>query len=120
MEVEEKSTRKNSFSSDMMSTIRDDPEKYREMLRDISKKKQQQSQTPPQTPPAQGHTPPPPVKSAEQRPTAPAAQPATGYRQGQAPPPVPPANSKRNLILGISVVVIVAIVVALLFIFKVI
>jgi hypothetical protein len=119
MEMEEKSNRSHSFSSDMMSTIRDDPEKYRELLREMAAKKKQQ-QTPQQAPPAQGYTPqpPPPVRNAEQ-PVAP-AQPVAGYNQWQAPPPVPPTNSKRNLILGISVVVLVAIVVALLFVFKVI
>ena len=119
MEMEEKSNRSHSFSSDMMSTIRDDPEKYKEMLRDIAaKKKQQQQPTPQQAPPAQGYTPqPPPVRNIEQ-PAAP-AQPVAGYNQWQAPPPVSQTNSKRNLILGISIILIVAIVVALLFVFKV-
>lgn len=119
MEVEEKSNRSNSFSSDMMSTIRDDPEKYKEMLREIAAKKKQKQQTPP----AQGSTvQPPPVRNAEQlqQQQQPVAQPVAGYNQWQAPPPVPQTNSKRNLILGISIVAIVAIVVVLLFVFKVI
>src|SRR5947199_10830783 len=88
MEVEEKSNRNHSFSSDMMSTIRDDPEKYREMLRDLTKKKQQQQQqsspapkqvktpaAPPPQPP-----PPPPVANVGR----PAAPPVAGYNQWQA------------------------------------
>jgi len=117
MEVEEKSNRSHSFSSDMMSTIRDDPEKYREMLRDVAAKKQQQ-QSPP---PAQGQVNTPPPVSAPQPATPPRPSP-TAYNQWQAAPPVPApqSNSKRNLILGISVVAIAAIVIALLFVFKVI
>jgi len=127
MEVEEKSNRNHSFSSDMMSTIRDDPEKYREMLRDLTKKKQQQQQqsspAPKQvsTPAAAAPPPPPPPPPA---PVAnvgrPAAPPVAGYNQWQAAPPAPQSNSKRNLILGISIVALVAIIVALLFVFKVI
>src|SRR3954467_13501333 len=66
MEVEEKSNRNHSFSSDMMSTIRDDPEKYRWLLRDLTKKKKQQkhrsSPAPKQvsTPAAAAPQPPPP------------------------------------------------------------
>src|SRR3954470_16085223 len=49
MEMEEKSNRSHSFSSDMMSTIRDDPEKYREMLNKLpSKKKPEQTASTPQ------------------------------------------------------------------------
>src|SRR4051812_22045526 len=117
MEVEEKSNRNHSFSSDMMSTIRDDPEKYREMLRDLTKKKQQQQPQQSAPAPAQVNTPPPPVMNAGQR----AAPPVTGYNQWQpAPPlPAPQSNSKRNLMLGISALALVALVVVLLFVFKV-
>src|SRR3954463_3356931 len=71
MEMEEKSNRNHSFSSDMMSTIRDDPEKYREMLKQIKspvKKQPPAAAPPPPAPPAQVSPPPPPppVRNAAQ------------------------------------------------------
>lgn len=128
MEVEEKSNRSHSFSSDMMSTIRDDPEKYRDFLKQVKNQAKPQAQAPqpqppapaPPAPPAQFSAPPspPPVANAAR----PAAPPAAQYNQWQPAPPAaaPQSNSKRNLILGISAVVLVAVVVTLLFVFKVI
>jgi predicted nucleic acid-binding Zn ribbon protein len=119
MEVEEKSNR-NSFSSDMMSTIRDDPEKYKEMLRDLKQKQQQQQPPPPllASTAQAAHPPSPPVMNTGQ----PASQPVAGYNQWQAAPPAPApqGNSKRAFILGISVVALLAIIIVLLFVFKVI
>src|SRR2546423_14603432 len=83
MELEEKSNRNHSFSSDMMSTIRDDPEKYRELLNMLPGKKKKPQQTPqpppqPTPPPVKGNTPLPLDANARQS-SAPAAPPITGY-----------------------------------------
>src|SRR5438128_2709606 len=119
MEVEEKSNRNHSFSSDMMSTIRDDPEKYKELLK-LKASVKKQAPAPPSPPPAaQVYTPPPPALDVRQ----PAAPPvAAGQSQWQAAPlaPAPQSNARRNLILGIGVVALLAVVIVLLFVFKVI
>ena len=130
MEMEQKSDRSHSFSSDMMSTIRDDPEKYREMLLKTPAKKQQQQQPPqpqqqqqpaaPAPPPVQVNTPPVTDRNV--------GRPAAATTTAAAAPAVPTAapalvaqtGGKRNLILGISAVALLAIVIVLLFVFKVI
>src|SRR3954471_24287431 len=77
MEMEEKSNRNHSFSSDMMSTIRDDPEKYREMLKQIKSPAKKQPAPPPPAPPAQASAPPPPAPLRNAGP--PVVPPAAGY-----------------------------------------
>ncbi|HYJ45173.1 MAG TPA: zinc ribbon domain-containing protein [Pyrinomonadaceae bacterium] len=129
MEMEQKSDRSHSFSSDMMSTIRDDPEKYREMLLKTPAKKQQQQQPPqpqqqqqpaaPAPPPVQVHTPPAMDRNVG-RPAAAATAAAAPAVPTAAPAPVAQTGGKRNLILGISAVALLAIVIVLLFVFKVI
>jgi len=131
MEMEQKSDRSHSFSSDMMSTIRDDPEKYREMLLKTPAKKpqqpppqqQQQQQQPaaPAPPPVQVNTPPVTDRNVGR----PAAAATTTAAAAPAVPTAAPAlvaqtGGKRNLILGISAVALLAIVIVLLFVFKVI
>jgi hypothetical protein len=113
MEAEDTSHRAHSFSSDMMSTIRDDPEKYRNLLTPPVKKQEQQ---PAQTE-AQTRAPDPnPVRSKP-----PAADVGFKYPEAASIPP-PPANSNNRsyLILGISIVVILVLLFVILFAYKII
>ncbi|MDT5060240.1 MAG: Double zinc ribbon [Acidobacteriota bacterium] len=111
MEPEETPNRAHSFSNEMMATIRDDPEKYRQMLAPPVKKQEPK--------PAESRTPEPiptPAPVQQQPPVA-------GYNYPQAPPvPLPAAKSsnKGYLIFGISVVVILVLLFVILFAFKVI
>jgi hypothetical protein len=107
MEPEEAPNRPASFSSDMMATMRDDPEQYRELLDTLKKKKAAGAAA------AEAPTPAPdPV---------PAATPAVSYSAPQVAPYVaPPAKNKSSLALIIGAVFILILVVALLLIFKVI
>ena len=119
MEVEDRPNRAHSFSADMMSTIRDDPEKYKELFLKPPAKKQPAPATPPPT-----NVEPPATVAGTGQPAAPPA-PVAGYNNwpnapAPAPMPVAPISGKRNLILGISAVVLVLIVIVLLFVFKVI
>lgn len=109
MEPEERPNRAHSFSSDMLATIRDDPEKYKEMLRPKTQKKAQPA-PPPQTPSAN-----PGVPRVE--------PPVTSYNAPQvAPMPAPPVarSNKAPLFLGIGAVLLLALIVLLLIVFKVI
>lgn len=111
MEAEERPNRAHSFSSDnLMATIRDDPEKYRQVL--MPPVKQQQ-----QTPPAEAALKQPAPDPARVAPSIP------GFSYPDAasiPPPPAKSGNKSSLILGISAVVIVVLVLVLLFAFKVI
>lgn len=106
MEPEEAPNRPASFSSDMMATMRDDPEQYREVLDTLKKKKAADA-----------------AAAAEAPPPAPAPAPtsAASYSAPQAAPYVaPPAKNKSSVVLIISVVSILVLVVVLLLVFKVI
>jgi hypothetical protein len=112
MEAEDSSHRAHSFSSDMMATIRDDPEKYRHLVVPPVKKEQQQPA------PAEPQTPAPDSNPAR-------AQPPTvvGFNYPQAaniPSPPAKSNNRSYLILGISVVVILILLFVILFAYKVI
>jgi hypothetical protein len=106
MEPEDTSNRAHSFSSDMLATIRDDPEKYRQMLQPPVKKQQPATAEP--KPPKPAPAPPPPVV----RNNYPQAPPA--------PLPVAKSSSKSYLVFGISAVVILILIFVLLLAFKVI
>ena len=132
MEPEEAPNRAASMSSEMMSTVRDDPESYKELLEKLKKDRaaaRQNSSGPnpvaPQVPRAAPQAPPPIAQHA-----APPAPPAAGYNYppaapGYAPPnypapnyPAPPAKGgKPYVILGIVVAAIILVVI-LLFAFK--
>lgn len=110
MEPEEKPNRAHSFSSDMLSTIRDDPEKYKDLLMPGAKKKQQQQPAPAQTPPVQT--------------AAPRVEPSVANYSIPQAAPMPPLpvgrKSNRPLFFGIGAIVLLALIIALLIIFKVI
>lgn|GEM_PF-2892820 len=111
MEAEDTSHRAHSFSSDMMSTIRDDPEKYRNLVLPSVKKQQQPAPAAAQTP-----APDPNPARAQQ-------QPIIGFNYPQAANiPLPPAksNNRSYLILGISVVVILVLLFVILLAYKII
>lgn len=113
MEVEDRPDRAHSFSADMMLTIRDDPKKYKELFLKPPAKKQP---APPQPTPPTNVQPPAPVTDTGYAPT-----PSAGYNNWpNAPMPVAQSRSKRNLVLGIGAVLIAAVVILLLFVFKVI
>jgi hypothetical protein len=102
MEPEEAPNRADTFSSEMMSTIRDDPEGYRDLLAQLKN-----------NPPAaeEGKATPDP---------APVAPPVTGYNfPGVAPGIAPPAKSnKPYLVLAISGALLLIIVFVILFALK--
>lgn len=114
MEAEEAPNRADSMSSDMISTVRDDPESYKELLDKLKADRaaaRQQAQAPG---PAQ---------------PAPQAPPPAGYNYQQPAPhnyppaapayPAPPAKGGRlGLVIGLAAVILL--VVVLLFVFKVI
>ena len=111
MEPEETSNRAHSFSSDMLATIRDDPEKYRQMLMPPVKKKE--------AAPAQPKAPEPVPEPTP----VPVSQPVVDYNYPQAPPaPLPAATSGSNtfLMLVIGVVVILVLLFVILYLMKVI
>jgi hypothetical protein len=127
MEPEEAPNRAASMSSEMMSTVRDDPESYRELLDRLKKDRaaaKQNASGPVQATPE----PQPPVAPPAAQPVA---QPAAGYNyppaapgqaaQNYSPAPNHPAprakGGKPYLLLGIVVVVIILVVI-LLFAFK--
>jgi hypothetical protein len=117
MEPEEAPNRAASLSSEMMSTVRDDPESYKELLERL--KKDRAAAKKKASGPVQA-TPQPPPNAA--RPVAP---PAAGYNYPPAAPgyapqnyPAPPAkSSKPYVILGIVVAAIILVLI-LLFAFK--
>jgi hypothetical protein len=111
MEAEDTSHHAHSFSSDMMSTIRDDPEKYRNLVVPPVKKEQQ-----PATAEAKVPEPAPHPARAEQQPVA-----GSNYPEA-ANIPLPPAksNNRSSLILGISIVVILVLVFVILYAYRII
>ncbi|HYG79059.1 MAG TPA: zinc ribbon domain-containing protein [Pyrinomonadaceae bacterium] len=127
MEPEEAPDRAAAMSSEMMSTIRDDPESYKELLERLKKDRAAAKQNP--SGPVQA-TPQPPAPAAAP-PVAPPASPAQGYNYPPAAPgypaqnypapnyPAPPAKGGgRYVVLGIVAAVVLIII--LLFAFKVI
>ncbi|HJU54730.1 MAG TPA: hypothetical protein VJ715_09170 [Pyrinomonadaceae bacterium] len=141
MEPEEAPDRDAVMSSEMMSTIRDDPESYKELLERLKKDRAAARQnasgpaqpTPPPAPqpapPAPQPVVPPAAAPYAAPPVAPAAPPAAynyppaapGYTAPNYPAPnypVPPAkSSKPYVVLGVVVAVIILVVI-LLFAFK--
>ena len=124
MEPEEAPDRPASMSSEMMSTIRDDPESYKELLEQL-KQNRAAKQNAPGPNPATPQVPQAPPTSPT--PAAPPVTPAAPYNYPPAAPgytapnyPAPPAKSgKPYVVLGIVVAVIILVVI-LLFAFKVI
>src|SRR5947209_12982332 len=87
MEVEEGPNRAHSFSADMMSTIRDDPEKYKELVLKPPAKKQP---APPPPPPQSTNVQPPAPAVNTQQPVAAPPPPVAGYNNWpNAPAPAP-------------------------------
>jgi hypothetical protein len=122
MEPEEAPNRAASMSSEMMSTVRDDPESYKELLdrlkKDRAAARQNSSGPNPVTPQAPQAAPPAPPPAAP--PVAPAAPPAAAYNYPPAAPyyGAPPAkSSKPYVVLGVVVAAIILVVI-LLFAFK--
>ena len=132
MEEEETPDRAHAFGSDMMATIRDDPEKYKQLLQDALQKKKKKP-----APPAEA-APPAPAPSAPASSSAPpspppVAPPVVNYN---APPPqapnaapqaayapyapVPKSKRRRNLLIGMSVVALLILIFVILVAFKVI
>jgi hypothetical protein len=107
MEPEEAPNRAASSSSDMMSTIRDDPDHQKELLalkQQIADAKKKKSA------PALGRAPTPAAPSAVSYNAAPQV----------APVIAPPAKNKSPLALIISAVSVLILIVVLLLVFKVI
>jgi hypothetical protein len=106
MEPEETPERETYISGEMMATIRDDPEKYRQMM-------------PPMKPPTANTE----AKSPAVAAAAPRAPSVAGYSIPQAAPNVPPptqSTGTRSIIVGIGVVTFLILLFVILWILKVI
>jgi hypothetical protein len=104
IEPEEAPNRAKSSSSDMMATLRDDPENYRELLLSLKKK--------PAAEPAEAPSPDPkPARSAPS---------VVGLSSSQTAPPAPAKSNKRNLVFIIGAVSILILLFVLLRAFKII
>ena len=133
MEPEEAPDRDASMSSEMMSTVRDDPESYKELLERLKQSRaaaKQEAQAPgraqaaPQAPPQvpQAAEPaPPPAPAAAQPPAGYNYQPPAQYNYPPAAPGygAPPAKGGR-LALVLGLVAAALLIIVLLFVFKVI
>ena len=132
MEPEEAPNRAASMSSEMMSTVRDDPESYKELLDRLKKDRAAAKKNPSGPVQATPQAPQPaPTAPPVAQPVAPPTPPAAGYNYppaapGYAPQNYPPAQNypapsakggKPYVILGIVVAAIILIVI-LLFAFK--
>ena len=109
MEPEDAPNRAASSSSDMIATLRDDPEHYREVLEKLKQKKAAAEA-------AATAAPQPPADQARAAPSV------IAFKDPQIAPsalPPPAENNKRTLVLIISVILILVIIVALLLFFKV-
>jgi hypothetical protein len=105
MEPEEAPNRASSSTSDMMSTLRDDPEQYREILQMLKKK------------PAAGAVEAP---SSTPDPARAAPSAVAAYNTPQVAPNIaPPAKNKGNRALIIGTLSVLVLLVILLFILKV-
>ena len=121
MEAEQAPNRADSMNSDMMSTVRDDPESYKELLDRLKASRaaaKQQAQAPgPAQPAPQAPQPAPPAA-----PEAPYNyQPPAAHNYPPAAPayPAPPAKGGR-LALVLGLVAVALLILVLLFVFKVI
>jgi hypothetical protein len=111
METEETSHRPHSFSSDMMATIRDDPEKYKNLLVPPVKKQQQPA------PPAEAQRPEPASPPSYAQP------PVTGFNypeDGNVSSTPAKSSSSSYLIPGIVIVIILVLLFVILFAYKII
>jgi hypothetical protein len=101
MEPEEAPNRAASSSSDMMATLRDDPDHYKELLALKKQLSTAQTETPPSDSPR-------------------AAASVTGYEASPlAPELMPSAKNRRNLVFIISAISILILLFALLLVLKV-
>jgi len=122
MEPEEAPNRAASLSSEMMSTVRDDPESYKELLDRLKKDRAAAKKNP--SGPVQATPQPPPTAAPPAAPPAGYNYPpaAPGYAPQNYPPaqnyPAPPAKGgKPYVVLGIVVAALILVVI-LLFAFK--
>ncbi|MDT5029532.1 MAG: hypothetical protein QOE61_6043 [Micromonosporaceae bacterium] len=106
IEPEEAPNRAKSFSSDMLATLRDDPENYRQLLLSLKKKPAAES----------AEAPSPDPEPARSTPSV------TGFSSSQMapPPPAPAKSNKRNLVFIIGAVSILILLFVLLRAFKII
>jgi hypothetical protein len=104
IEPEEASNRATTSSSDMMSTLRDDPEHYRELLADLKRKKNSAAEAPKQ---------PEAEKSSS-------AESVTGYSVPQVAPGItrPAGSNKRTLRLIIGAISFLILLFVILLVFK--
>lgn len=117
MEEEESSNRADSFNSEMMATIRDDPEQYKHLLKQPVPNKPPSAQAEPLAhPPAQSFTPSQPPTAVEQPSTASYGLPQADY----APVVAPKSKSRRYLVFGMITVALLILVFIILVAFKVI
>ena len=109
MEPEETPNRAHSFSSDMLATLRDDPEKYRQMLVPPVKKQPEPAEAKLTEPdPAPVMASPPPVAGFNYPETSPVASPAAK------------SSNRSFLLIGASAVGLLILLLVILFAFKVI
>jgi hypothetical protein len=117
IEPEEAPNRAGTSSSDMMSTMRDDPESYKELLLSL-KQRSAVSKGTDVTPPGPVQTNPPPPPAATTPP--PTQQPGADFRP-QQPSAIPPAKGdRRTLFIITGVVAFLILVFVMLMVFKII
>lgn len=120
MEEEESSNRADSFNSEMMATIRDDPEQYKHLLKQPVQQKPASAQAEPPAPSAQSFTPSPPPATpppiVEQPAVAGYGMPQTGY----APADGAKSTGRRYLAFGLIALTLLLLVFIILVAFKVI
>lgn len=111
IEPEEAPNRAASASSDMMATMRDDPESYKELLQALKKKSPAPAASEAQTPEAD-------ATDAASPPTMP--QQNVGYNVPQIADRLPPAkSSKRGVVYVIGTVSFLILLFVILMVFKV-
>ena len=118
IEPEEAPSRADSSSSDMMATIRDDPNNYKELLLSLKKMK-------PVTPPAVTPDPGPPRAPAAVAPDPGPARPPAPAVIPRVPPSMPVTappskSSNRNIILILGSIAFLILVLIILLAFEVI
>jgi len=115
IEPEEAPHRAATTSSDMLSTMRDDPEHYKDLLQELKKKK---SPTPPTSTVVEAQ--PTEADRAGSAPAPPEPTQNAGYSVPQMAAPVPPVKGRGgNLFVMIAIFAVLILLFILLMVFRV-
>lgn len=112
IEPEEAPDRSTTSSRDMMSTLRDDPEHYKDLLQELTRKK---SSAPPTAAAAQTLK----ADTARSAPAPPQPIQTAGYSAPQAAMPLPPARSNnRSIFLLIAIISVLVLLFVIFMVFR--